>query len=121
VATEIFYAQNAGPSIDPEFDDPVCQEREDQVNLRLRGGAAFIATVYATTDTGTQESSETTFLLPSRENTMMSHHKTMVPFFTPGKNTVERVNVKQSRFRYIVEFGVPALQCAFFMLLKTLA
>jgi hypothetical protein len=115
VATEIYYDQNAaGPSLDPEFEDPVVEERENQANLRVLGRTAFIATVYASTDTGT-ESSETTFLLP-REKTMS--HQTMAPFVTPGKNTVERV--KDSGFRYIVEFGVPALQCVFMLLLKTL-
>jgi hypothetical protein len=103
---EIFHARNG--SVDPVF-----QERDVQANLRLRDRTDFIATVYSLTDTGTLRS-ETTSLLPS-ENTM-SHE--IVPIVTPTKNVVERVKV--SGFRNIVELGVPALQCLFFLVLKTL-
>jgi hypothetical protein len=108
---DLFYGQSASTAL--ESGDPV-QERDVEANSRPISRTDFTATVYSLTDTGTLRS-ETTSLLPS-ENDFMAHE--MVAFVTPKKTVVERV--KESGFRTIVELGVPALQCLFFFVLKTL-
>jgi hypothetical protein len=108
---DLFYGQSG--STVPESVDSV-QERDVRANLRPISRTDVMATVYSLTDTGTLRS-ETTSLLLS-ENHFMAHE--MVAFVTPEKNAVERI--KASRFRTIVELGVPALQCLFFFVLKTL-